>query len=525
MDDEHKTREQLLHELEELRCMVSGTHAAKAIEDARQQLLEIIDFLPDATFVIDSEKRVVAWNRAIEEMTGIPKKDILGKGDYAYSLPFYGDRRPVLIDLIFNRNAKYPHGYDFILKKGDTLYAEVFVPMIHRGKGAYLWVTASPLYDSSERLIGAIESIRDVSYHKRTEEALRREKEYVDFIVSTATNLICCINPDGITTSVNQEVVSVTGYEPGEIIGHDWWRLFYPGEEYAQVERFFECLGKGPLHNYEMTLTTKHREKRVISWNMIKRCESGGDLAEVVCIGTDITELKHMQEELHHQAEKIKRFAYSVSHDLKSPIIGITGLTRLLHRQYKDMLDEKGRKYCEQILKSSEQATALVEEINQYIKARELPLFFETVKPKEILRMIRGEFDPLLNMRQIEWKEPEQMPPIVADRLSLSRIFRNLVDNALKYGGEPLSKIEIGYDVTGEYHVFSIHDNGMGIKAEGCEKIFDLFQRNESSRGVEGTGLGLAIVKELVEKHQGMVSVESGPESGTTFSVSISRYL
>ena len=430
-----------------------------------------------------------------------------------------------MIDLIFGKDTQFLHQYDFILEKGNTLYAEVFVPMLYGGKGAFLWVTASPLYESDGRLIGAIESIRDVSYHKRAEEALRREKEYVDFIVSTAPNLICGITPDGITASANKVVSSVTGYTIEEIIGSNWWRLLYPGAEYAQVERFFECFERGPILNYEMTLTTKLREKRVISWNVIQRTDSAGKLLEIVGIGTDITELKQMEEELRLHAEKVKHFAYSVSHDLKSPIIGITGLTRLLYRQYKDKLDEKGRKYCEQILKSAEQATALVEEINLFIKAKEMPLSFETVKPKEILKMIRGEFGPLLSMRQIEWKEPEDIPWIKADKLSISRVFRNLVDNALKYGGDNLCEIIIGYEASTEYHIFTITDDGVGIKAEGCDRIFDLFQRDETSRGVEGTGLGLAIVKELVEKHDGKVRAESGPQGGTTFYISISKQL
>jgi PAS domain-containing protein len=78
--------------------------AEEALNSARDQLLAIIEFLPDATFVIDQNKRVIAWNRAMEEMTGINKQDIMGKGDYSYSVPFYGEPRPILIDLIDEPN-------------------------------------------------------------------------------------------------------------------------------------------------------------------------------------------------------------------------------------------------------------------------------------------------------------------------------------------------------------------------------------------------------------------------------------
>ena len=239
----------------------------------------------------------------------------------------------------------------------------------------------------------------------------------------------------------------------------------------------------------------------------------------------DITERKRMEKALEENAEKTKLFAYSISHDLKSPLIGIHGLARLLCKRYDELLDDRGKAYCSQILKTSEHAVALVEEINAYIRAREVALAFETVEPLEVLHMIREEFGALLGVRQIAWIEPENIPPIRADRQCLLRVFRNLVDNALKYGGENLTRIEIGYRESEEFHTFTVRDNGVGIKPEHSEKIFEQFQRNETSQGVEGTGLGLAIVKAIVEKHRGAIHVESEPGVHTTFHISIARDL
>lgn len=373
--------------------------AEEALQIAHQKLLGIIEFLPDATLVIDNERRVIAWNKAIEIMTGIPKEDILGRGDHAYAVPFYGDTRPMLIDMVFETDVEFPHEYDFVRKKGNTIYAEAFVPQTYLGEGAYLWIMASPLFNDSGHLIGAIESIRDITEHKV------------------------------------------------------------------------------------------------------------------------------MEQEVRKNAEKIKLFAYSVSHDLKSPIIGINGLTRLLHRQYSPVLNEKGRTYCEQILKASEQASALIEEINEYIKTKEIPVHYEEFKPIEVIQMVRDEFDALLSIRQINWVQPESTPSIKADRMSLLRVLRNLVDNALKYGGPELTEIRIGYEESDEYHIFSVTDDGVGIRDADCERVFGLFQRNVTARGVEGTGLGLAIVKEIAEKHHGKVSAKPGPKKGVTFSCCFSRGL
>jgi PAS domain S-box-containing protein len=146
--------------------------AEASLQTAHQELQDIIEFLPDATFVIDEDCRVIAWNRAMEEMTGVPKREVLWEGDHAYSVPFYGAPRPILIDLVRSGESPFESAYESLEKHGSTLYAETFVPLAYGGKGAYLWAKASPLYDREGNLIGAIESIRDITDRKKAEESL-----------------------------------------------------------------------------------------------------------------------------------------------------------------------------------------------------------------------------------------------------------------------------------------------------------------------------------------------------------------
>lgn len=234
---------------------------------------------------------------------------------------------------------------------------------------------------------------------------------------------------------------------------------------------------------------------------------------------------KSAEDQLHNSNEKLKLFAYSVIHDLKSPAIGIHGLTALLHKRCQGVLDPQGEKICDQILKASEQVVALVEKVNTYIATKEMPLKIEVIDSHEIFQMIGEEFAARLNIRQVRCSWPETVPMVRADRVSLLRVFRNLVDNALKYGGEQLSEICIGYEESSDFHVFSVGDNGVGVKTEEPEKLFALFQRHETSKGVDGTGLGLAIVKEIAEKHQGEVWAEPRAQGGVDFFVTIAKEL
>ena len=141
---------------------------------ARQQFEDIIQSLPDPTFVIDREKKIVAWNRAMEEMTGLPREDMVGQGDHAYATPFWGQPRKVLIDAIMDHDSLEDDcGYEFIERHGDSLISEAFLPNFGEGGGMHVWLKASPLYDSQGRLVGAIEAIRDITERKRAMEERR----------------------------------------------------------------------------------------------------------------------------------------------------------------------------------------------------------------------------------------------------------------------------------------------------------------------------------------------------------------
>jgi len=149
----------------------------KALKESERRLADIIDFLPDATLVIDCDGKVIAWNRAIEEMTGVKAKDMLGKGNYEYALPFYGKRRPIVIDLLLKPDKKIEKMYSVLRKEKGMLVTEAEVPFVKR-KSAHLWAKASLLYDTDGNVVGAIESIRDMTKRKQAEEALKkRERE------------------------------------------------------------------------------------------------------------------------------------------------------------------------------------------------------------------------------------------------------------------------------------------------------------------------------------------------------------
>lgn len=171
MNENDQLLSKALHEIEvrkKIEC---------ALKESEHLPASIFSFLPDATMVIDRDGRVICWNRSMERLTGVGAEQMLGKGNYEYALPFYGDRRPILIDIVLdssllNRNILY----NIKRQENGSFVADICIPNL-RGNRVYVQAIASALYNSDGSLCGAIESVRDISELKRTEMELIKSKE------------------------------------------------------------------------------------------------------------------------------------------------------------------------------------------------------------------------------------------------------------------------------------------------------------------------------------------------------------
>jgi len=236
-----------------IRDITDRKQTEDALRESRRHLSNIIEFLPDATFVIDRQGKVMAWNRAIEEMTGVKDEDILGKGDYEYALPFYGVRRPILIDLALEFDKEIEKKYSFVRKEGDGIWAETDI--IIKEKNHALWGKASPLYDSNACIVGAIESIRDITERKQSEEELRKYKDHLEELVEERTNalreseekyrILVELSPDAIAVHSKGRLVYVNsagirlfgGVSSEEFIGRSALDFVHPNYREMAKER------------------------------------------------------------------------------------------------------------------------------------------------------------------------------------------------------------------------------------------------------------------------------------------------
>jgi PAS domain S-box-containing protein len=204
--------------IETVRDITDRKLAEQEMAKTTREMAEIIDFLPDATLVIDREGKVIAWNNAMEQMTGVMADAMLGKGDYEYALPFYKERRPILVDLVFMPEVELEKKYDTVERIGDTLVVDIFIPDFRPG-GVFLWAKASPLYDPQGNVIGAIETVRDITDRKRAEQEIVRSRRSLSDIISFLPDATLAIDRDGVVITWNKAMEDLTGIPAAEMIG------------------------------------------------------------------------------------------------------------------------------------------------------------------------------------------------------------------------------------------------------------------------------------------------------------------
>jgi PAS domain S-box-containing protein len=191
--------------------------AERAQQETQKRLADILAFLPDPVLAIDKNGVVIAWNNAMEELTGVPAADMLGRGDHEYSIPFYGERRPILVDIVLKDDPAVEGKYHYIKRDGQKIVSETFIPGMYGGKGAHLWGTATPIFDAGGNIAGAIEVIRDVSDRKQTEEDITFKNILLSTQQETSPDGILIVDDNSVILNCNRKFAEIWNI-PDELI-------------------------------------------------------------------------------------------------------------------------------------------------------------------------------------------------------------------------------------------------------------------------------------------------------------------
>jgi PAS domain S-box-containing protein len=533
----------------------------KAVRAAHQGLVNIIEFLPDATFVIDQDKRVVAWNRACEMMTGVKKDALLGCGDYAYAEPFFGERRPILIDLLDAPSSEVEAKYEYVKRVGDTIFAESYIPRLRGGQGAHLWGVAAPLFDQEGRRSGAIEVVRDVTEQRRMEQALRESEQKYRELVEHANSVILRWTHEGRITFLNEFGQRFFGYSAEEIVGRHIIGAIVPVTDSIgrDLRQLMDQIRADPIA-FEQNVNENMRrngERVWIAWTNRVVHDAQGQVSEILSVGTDITPLKRAEEAIRELNTSLERrvaertaelaeardraqaadhlksaFLATMSHELRTPLNSIIGFTGIILQGLAGPLNPEQRKQLEMVRDSARHLLALINDVLDIskIEAGQLTVSSELFDLRASVVKVVGIVRPLAEKKGLAL-QAETAPEIGAlrsDPRRVEQILLNLLNNAIKFTerGTVALTVEIAPDALPAAPPvvrIAVADTGIGIKPEDLSKLFQPFRQIDTglSRQHEGTGLGLAICRRLAELLGGKIYATSEWGKGSVFTVTL----
>ncbi|HNV94645.1 MAG: Bacterioopsin transcriptional activator [Candidatus Methanofastidiosum methylothiophilum] len=294
--------------------------ADKELINSKYFLQNTLDSLPDATFSIDLEGKIVSWNKKIEEMTGIKSQDMLGKGNHEYSLPFYRERRLALVDLILNAQEDLEMRYENLKKYRDVAEGEAIV-FDSKGNKVIVWAKATALRDSNGNIIGAIESIRDITDIKLTESELNK----VYIAIDQGPGIVVITDTIGNIEYVNQKFSEVTGYASNEVVGKNLRILKSNTTSLEFYLNFWDTLlsgstWKGEFHNKKKN-DESYWEYATISPVRNKK----GEITNFIKVSEDITLKKKVEKQID---ENIEYFAHLIDH-IRNPLSILSGFIQI----------------------------------------------------------------------------------------------------------------------------------------------------------------------------------------------------
>ncbi len=459
----------------------------------------------------------------------------------------------------------------FIFVSG-TMGEELAIETLKNGATDYiLKQRLSRLGPAIRRALEEVEEHLERKEAQKENEKLSRQNE---LILNSASEGIFGLDLNGSHTFVNSAAAQMLGYRVRELIGKDSHEIWhhskadgspYPEEECpiysvckdgiirrVKDEVFWRkdgtsfpvayastpILEGGKLIGAVVTFTDitkrkreeeelrKHRQhlKELVKERTAELSAANGKLQNEInehkqteiALRQSEKELKHLADELARSNADLQQFAYVASHDLQEPLRVISGFVKLLAKHYGDKLDDKAEEFIAHTIDGVQRMEMLIRDLLEYSKVQ---LQGMVLNPTDCNLLVEKSLKNLGSAIEESGATVTHgsLPTVMADASQLSRVFQNLIGNALKFRGEDVPKVHISVEKKENEWFFSVRDNGMGINPNQAERIFVIFQRLHTKEEYPGTGLGLSICKRIVECHGGRIWVESEPGKGSTF--------
>ncbi|WP_192499121.1 sensor histidine kinase [Skermanella pratensis] len=387
---------------------------------------------------------------------------------------------------------------------------------------------------------GAIDAAsRDDTERKRAEAALRDQVAFLSTLLDTIPSPIYYKDAAGVYVGCNRAFAAIHGRTVDEVVGRRASDLMGPGlaglDDNTDI-----CLAalEDPFQVYETQIDFADGSRHDILFSKALYRQSDGSVGGLVGVMSDTTDrTRHEQQiadardRMARQAEELKRsnaeleqFAYVASHDLREPLRMVTSYLSLLQRRYGDRLDDDARDFIGFARDGATRMDRLILDLLEYSRVGRRSKPMAPTPVADVIVAARHNLQVALAESAAVLRMPPDLPVVPADDNELTRLFQNLIGNAVKYRS-PGRVPEISIDWADEPGCwrFGVTDNGLGIAAEHFDRIFMVFQRLHGRGDYDGTGIGLAICRKIVEHHGGRIWVTSELGRGSTFHFTLAK--
>ena len=464
--------------------------AEEAIRESEEKLRTMFDSTNDAFIITDLETNVIDVNEATLRTFRYTREDIIGiKGTELIDPEDLEQTVESMSKAL--ETGQPPDSMELTILTGDGGRLETDFSI-------------APLHDSSGNTTGFVAVARDITEHKRAEQALRESEEKLRTMFDSTSDGILVTDQALSIIETNEAAVRMLGFDSKEAL-----------------------VGQSAISYLSAEALTADAEggdgKAQIEFSVSQLRDSSGNTTGFIGVARDVTErkkaeaqMKRMLEDLERSNAELEQFAYIASHDLQEPLRMISSYTQLIGRRYKDKLDADGEEFIEYAVDGATRMQDRIQALLTYSRVGTRGKEFEPTDCDTVL-------EEALSNLQVAIKKSgsvishDPLPTITADNIQMVQLFQNLIENGIKFHDEKQPEVHVSAKEQEDGWLFSVRDNGIGIDPEYSDRIFLIFKRLHAKGEYAGTGVGLALCKKIVERHGGRIWVESEPGKGATF--------
>jgi PAS domain S-box-containing protein len=497
------------------RNLTENKKMEEALEESELRFRTIVETANEGICQVDENFKIIYVNNKLADMGGFSVSELKGKPIFDFMKE---ESKSMLIKKLVNLTPGTKRSYELkLLKKGGgDIIASVNAIAIRSNDGKYM---------------GSIGMITDITDRINIERDLKKTKKRLENALENGRIGTWEWNIKTGELLLDKRTEEMFGLKTGTFEGNaSGFESFVHEEDHQHVREIIEK-SLTSVQPFEIIFRTRPRygKSNYISAKALVIRDKKRRPVSMSGVCFDVTDMKEgaekalikLNEDLLRSNSDLQQFAYVASHDLQEPLRMISSFTQLLQHRYQNRLDEDANEYIHYAVEGSKRMYALLNGLLAYSRVHTRGMEFGEVnmndvvaRVKDNLRLVIGE-----TLAVIEYNK---LPVISADDNQMIQLMQNLIENGIKFSKD-IPRITISAVQKGEYEVFSVADEGIGIEPQYFERIFKIFQKLHRSDEYGGTGIGLAICKRIAERHGGRIWVSSNPGEGSTFSFSIPR--